>query len=125
MDEQGHHLLYLKDLLENCTHVTYNCKNNVCFLQHTDRKHQILGTQYYSFNHASCAYYSDENRFLAAASQNSIKPGTATSLDSVLENYCSDKNKISNFAIANQSICQYFVFGGVKGAGFNHILDDV
>uniref|UniRef100_A0A915IXJ8 Uncharacterized protein n=1 Tax=Romanomermis culicivorax TaxID=13658 RepID=A0A915IXJ8_ROMCU len=91
-----------------CIHVTYNRKNNVCFLQHADTKQQILGMQYYSFNYASCAYYSGENWFLAAASQKSMKPGTATSLDSVLEKKSFSLDENLDFLLTTDSKSSFF-----------------
>uniref|UniRef100_A0A915IRB9 Apple domain-containing protein n=1 Tax=Romanomermis culicivorax TaxID=13658 RepID=A0A915IRB9_ROMCU len=66
-----------------CTHVTYNGKNKVCFLQHADTKKQILDTRYDSNNNAWCAYYNGEDRFVAAAALTTTKPVKTTTESTV------------------------------------------
>uniref|UniRef100_A0A915IFE9 Apple domain-containing protein n=1 Tax=Romanomermis culicivorax TaxID=13658 RepID=A0A915IFE9_ROMCU len=68
----------------SCTHVTYNGKNKVCFLQHADTKQQILDTRYDSYNYAWCVYYKEEDRFGAAAAITTMKPLKTTTESEVL-----------------------------------------
>uniref|UniRef100_A0A915L899 Apple domain-containing protein n=1 Tax=Romanomermis culicivorax TaxID=13658 RepID=A0A915L899_ROMCU len=98
----------------NCTHITYNGNNKICFLKHADSKQKILEKRYDSFN-AWCAYYNREDRFGAAAATTTIQPEITTTQDTASKNFSiyekcgyrgSDMSKFENISSADGCAAQ-------------------